>query len=410
MTDEPTTSTSSRVARLWSRARETARRAVTEPESPGATAVTVDEIAKTPVATMPGAGGAVPELRTPTPRLLKMSPFTIGFLGATGALIAFWLFTNLQAIQSIIMTVVVSLFLALGLNPIVEALQKLRLKRWLAVLIVLLALGLILALGSSALVPMVITQINNLVTHFPGYLTALRENQQFARLDARFNIVKQVTDLLTAKDTWTNLFGGLLGASKMLANTALSAVVTLVLTIYFLSSLPQIKSVIYQFAPASKRPRARQLADEMFSRVGGYLTGMFLEVTCTATGAFIMMNVIGLGQYALALAFVVALFAFIPIVGNSVSMVVIAIIALSISPTTAIIVIIYFLVYMQIDAYLIQPRIMQRSVDVPGAVTVVAAMTGGTLLGIVGALIAIPTAAVLLLLYREVLVPHLDRT
>lgn len=390
-----------RPAQVVHAGRDAVRRAVTVPvdETPATVTVAPTVEAPAPVVAEPA-----------TPRLLKMSPFTIGFVGAAGAIAALWLWAILNQIQGIIVVVVVSLFLALGLNPLVEAIERFRIKRWIAVLLVILGLAGVIALGSSALFPVLAEQVQTLINHLPSYLSGLRQNPQFAHLDAKYSIVKQVTDIVASKDTWSNVFGGILGASKMLANTFGSTVVCIVLTLYFLSSLPQIKAVIYQLAPASKRPRARQLADETFRRVGGYLSGMFIDVSCAAIGAFVMMNIIGLGQYALALAFVVALFAFIPLIGNSVSMVLIATIALSISWQAAVIVIVYFLVYMQIDAYFIQPRIMARSVEVPGAITVVAALAGGSLLGIVGALIAIPTAAVLLLFYREILVPHLDRT
>jgi hypothetical protein len=131
-------------------------------------------------------------------------------------------------------------------------------------------------------------------------------------------------------------------------------------------------------------------------------------VTIAASCAFIFMLIVGLGQYALALAFVVAVFAFIPLVGSTMSMITVALVGFTISPTVGIATIVYFLVYQQFDAYVIQPRVMSKQVNVPGAVVVLAALAGGTLLGIIGALIAVPTAAALLLLYREVVLPNLD--
>lgn len=207
------------------------------------------------------------------------------------------------------------------------------------------------------------------------------------------------------------MFGGLLGAGRLVANAVFSVIVTSVLTLYFLATLPSIKETIYRLAPASRRPRSRYLADEMFQRIGGYLNGMFLVVTTAGTCGFIFMMIVGLRSYALALAVMVALFAFIPLVGASLSMILVALVALStLGPWAALATIVYFLIYQQFEAYVIQPRVMRRQVNVPGALVIVAALAGGTLLGIVGALMAIPTAAALLLLYREVLIPRLDRT
>ena len=194
----------------------------------------------------------------------------------------------------------------------------------------------------------------------------------------------------------------------LVANLIFSVIITLVLTIYFLASLPAIKQVIYRLAPASRRARSQYLADEIFRGVSGYITGMFMIVTIASGCSLIFMNIIGLRDYSLALAFMVALFCFIPVVGSSMAMITVALVGFATSPSIGIATIIYFLIYQQIDAYLLYPTIMKRTVKVPGALVVLSALIGGILLGIIGALIAIPTAAALLLLYREVLQPHLD--
>jgi predicted PurR-regulated permease PerM len=121
--------------------------------------------------------------------------------------------------------------------------------------------------------------------------------------------------------------------------------------------------------------------------------------------AFIMMTVVGI-PFSLLLAFVAFLLALIPLVGSVSSAILIALVALSISPVHALIAVIYSLVYMQVEAYLVSPRIMQKAVNVPGSVVVVGALVGGTLLGVLGALIAIPVAASIILILRQVWVPR----
>ncbi|WP_425308821.1 AI-2E family transporter [Ammonicoccus fulvus] len=343
-------------------------------------------------------------------RLLRMSPFSIGFFGALGALVAVTLVSMLMAVQSILVLVLLSLFLALGLNPAVEALTRAGLRRALSVLVVALTLLVVIGLAGWAVVPVFTAQINTLIATAPDLLVQLRDNPQIAELDARYGIIQRLNEALTSQGLINAIFGGLLGAGRLLANVVFSVIVTLVLTLYFLASLPSIKQVIYNLAPASRRPRVTYLADQMFRRIGGYLSGMFLVVTTAGTASFIFMSIVGLGEYALALAVMVALFAFIPLVGSNLSMVLVALVALTVSPVAAVATIVYFLIYQQFEAYVIQPRVMKRQVDVPGAVVIVTALAGGTLLGIVGALMAIPTAAALLLLYREVLQPKLDRT
>jgi predicted PurR-regulated permease PerM len=106
---------------------------------------------------------------------------------------------------------------------------------------------------------------------------------------------------------------------------------------------------------------------------------------------------------------VVGLLALIPVVGTTVSTIILSIVAFAFSPTTGFITLGFFLVYQQVDAYFIAPRIFARSVQIPAVLVMLAAIAGGTLIGILGAILAIPVTAALLLLYREVLIPHLDR-
>ena len=314
----------------------------------------------------------------------------------------------LGQLQQILVVAALSLFLALGINPLVDWLIRRGFRRAGALATVTLLILAVLALCVWAIVPMVSEQGLLLIRNAPGYLKGLRENPQIAALDQQFSLITRISEFMTS-GTWVNaLFGGLLGAGVALATTAFSGVMTVVLTLYFLGSLPAIKDTIYQLSPASRRERVRFLANGMFDRIGNYLTGMFLVVTLWAVGSFIVMNIVGLGQYALALCIVVGALAFIPVVGWMFGAVIVGTIALTVSPMASVVCLIYFVGYSQIDAYLVQPRIFSRSLNVPPVLIVIGAIAGGVLLGIVGALLAIPTVASLLLLYREVLIPHLD--
>lgn len=343
--------------------------------------------------------------------IARMSPFAIGFFGALGAMVAITLVSILGTIEPILVLVVLSLFIALGLNPAVESLNRRGLRRGLSVALVALTAIIAVALAGWAVVPVFTVQVTQLITTAPDLLVQLRDNPQIAELDRQYGVIQWATDFFTSQGLINSVFGGLLGAGRIVASALFSLIVTTVLTLYFLATLPAIKEAIYRLAPASRRPRVQYLANEMFQRIGGYLSGMFLVVTTSGTCSFVFMLIIGLTNYALALAVMVALFAFIPLVGSNLSMILVALVALTtIGPWAAVATIVYFLIYQQFEAYIIQPRVMRRQVDVPGALVIVAALAGGMLLGIVGALMAIPTAAALLLLYREVLLPRLDRT
>lgn len=341
--------------------------------------------------------------------LLYRSPFQIGFQVTLGGLCAFALLSLFVSLQGVVLLGMLALFFALGLNPIVEWVHRHGAPRWLAVAIVALTLLILIGLGAWAVLPLLTDQANQLVQNFPAYLQGLRENDQIARLDQEYNIINKVIEAV-ASGTWVEgMFGGILGAGVAIFNVVFSFLITLVLMLWFLASLPGIKNTIYQLAPASRRPRVKYLANEMFRRIGGYMSGVFTVVVLASTTAFIFLNIIGLSEFALALAVIVAACAFIPLVGPTISMLIVSLVAFSHSPTAGAASLIFFVCYQQLDAYILQPRIFQRSVNVPGPLVVLAALSGGILFGIVGALLAIPTVASLLLLYREVVVPALDR-
>lgn len=342
--------------------------------------------------------------------LLDRNPFQIGFFLTFGALAATGLVYTVISLRTVLVLLMLSLAIALGLNPLVDWLHHHGVRRAFAVLLVALSAIGLLSLAVWALVPVVSDQVNKLMLQAPDYLENLRQNPQIAAFDAQFHVIEKAVEFLTSGELISSLFGGLLGAGQAVANTIFSVVITLVLTLYFLTSLPNLKEVIYKLAPASRRPRVKYLANEMFKRVSGYVSGLFIVVLIAMSVAFVFLNVIGLSQYALALTVVVGLFAFVPLVGTTISMVIVSIIAFSFSPTTGLITLIFFLAYQQFDAYFIQPRVFSHSVQVPSVLVMLAAISGYLLQGMIGAILAIPVMAALLLLYREVLLPHLDRT
>lgn len=345
---------------------------------------------------------------SPAERRRWPSPFVFGFMGAIGVLVAVALAQAVLIVQSVLSLVVLALFLALGLNPAVEFLTRRRVPRGIAVTVVTLGLLAVIALGVTALVPVLTQQTATLMRNLPEMLQNLARHPQIAEWEERYDLTGAVTDFFASGALLNNLFGGLWGAGRLVVNLVFSVIVTLVLTIYFLASLPTIKETIYALAPASRRARAKYLAEEIFHGVSGYITGMFVIVSVASVGAFVFMNIAGLGGYSLALAFVVAMFCFIPLVGSSLAMASVAIVAFGVDPAIGIATIVYFLIYQQFDAYVLYPTVMRRTVKVPGALVVLSAIIGGMLFGVIGAVIAIPTTAAVLLLYREIMQPALD--
>lgn len=358
---------------------------------------------------------AVAAQSTPSPPPVRRSrgtwgrpPFLTGFLLGAGALLAYWFGGLILQAGSVILLIVVSLFIAFGLNPVVRWLVAHGIRRAYAVLIVALAFVAALALFVLAIAPVVADQIGALVESAPGWFDRLQNNPQIQRLDEQYGVIAKAKDYILGGDLTKRLFGGVLGAGLAVLSALGNAFIVIVLTLYFLASLDRVKASLYELAPASRRPRVSQLGDRILEGIGGYVSGAFVVGLCAGISTLVFLFVVGLGKYAVALAVVVAILDVIPMIGATLGAVVVSAIALATDVQTGVISIIFFLVYQQVENYLIYPRVMSRSVDIPGAVTVIAALLGASLLGVVGALLAIPTAAAVLLLVREVFVRNQD--
>ena len=135
------------------------------------------------------------------------------------------------------------------------------------------------------------------------------------------------------------------------------------------------KAALYRLAPASRRDRVSRLGDQMIRGIGGYVAGAFVVSVTAALVSLVFLFIVGLGDYAVALSFVVGLLSLIPMVGATIAMVIVSAIGFTVSPTVGIACLIFYAAYQQVENYVIYPRVMKRSVDVPGSVTVIAALS-----------------------------------
>lgn len=203
------------------------------------------------------------------------------------------------------------------------------------------------------------------------------------------------------------LIGGVLGAGELVLSAATSLMMVAVLTIYFLARMPRIKLFAYRLAPQSRRARVILIGDEIFTKVGGYVLGNFLTSAIAGLGTYIWLLAFGV-PYPLLLSLLVALLDLIPVIGSTIAGAAVSLVALTVSLPIALATLGFYIAYRLAEDYLIVPRIMGRTVDVPAVVTLVAVLVGGALMGIVGALVAIPAAAALRLLLHEVTFRRLD--
>jgi predicted PurR-regulated permease PerM len=342
----------------------------------------------------------------------RAHPFYVGFVGAIGVLMAIGLVQALDRVSGTITLLVVALFLALGLEPVVEWLVRHGVRRGGAIALVFLAVVAVFVGFGFMVVPIIVDQGTELVTRLPTYVEDVQRAQWFVDLDNRYDIVGRVTQELQQRlangETFAAVFGGVLGAGQALLGGVFSTLTVLILTLYFLASMRTLRSTAYRLVPASRRRRVQLLGDEISKRIGGYVMGQIAIATLNGVCSYVMMLLLGI-PYPAVLAIVVGLFGLIPLVGATIGAVLVVAVALFVSLPTAIIVLVYYVVYQQLENYVIAPKVMARTVSVPGGVAIVAALVGAGLLGALGALIAIPLAAGILLVVQEVAMPRQDR-
>lgn len=346
---------------------------------------------------------------------LMRSPFKLGFLATLGGLAAILLGQALGQLSAILIYIVAALFIALGLDPVVRWLGTKKISRPLAITIVFGGFTLIVLVLLAWLTPIIVKQVTQLIQTAPQYLTDIQNQPWFIQLN---NTVGPVIDLdavlqdletfVQKPENWATFAGGLWQVGVGLANGVTAGIIVFILSLYFLSSLQLIKRSFYKMAPKTSRFRVMHITEQVTQSIGGYISGMVSLAAISAVLGFIAMTIIGV-PFSSVLALVLFGLGLIPLVGPLLGWVVVVIVALFASPVTAITIGIYGLIYMQIEAYVMTPRIMNKAVSVPGSLVVIGAMAGGTLLGLLGALIAIPVTAMILIIIKQVWMPLQDK-
>jgi predicted PurR-regulated permease PerM len=340
------------------------------------------------------------------------NPFRVALVATLGVGVGLLLIGSVQTLSTILLYVGTALFLSLGLEPAISFLERRRLPRWAAVLITILGVLAAFAGIVLMLVPIIagqITQLIEAITELVERGTTLEDLKSWLggifpnlNVDEVFAFVQDWIENLD----YASIGEGVLALGASVLAGFVGAFIVLILTIYFTASTPNLKAAVYQLVPASKRARFIDIAEQITKSVGYFVMGQVIMGVINGVLSAIFLSIIN-APFPAVLAVVAFFFSLIPLVGTLTGSAIIVITCLGLgSPTIALIAAIYYLIYMQIEAYVISPRIMGRAVSVPGAVVVIAALAGGSLLGLLGALVAIPVAASILILYRQVVIPR----
>lgn len=344
------------------------------------------------------------------------NPFRVALVATLGVGLGVVLLEGFSTLSTILLYIGTALFLSLGLEPVISWLTRHKFKRWLAVILTMIAVLAAFAGIITIVLPTLIAQVTQLIDQVSRIITRptlINDIKNwllnvFPNLDVDL-IIKETQEFLLRN--FGNITESVIGVGLATFNGLFGAFIVLILTIYFTTSTPSLKRSVYQLVPASKRRRFIGLSEQITASVGYYVMGQVSLGLINGIISIIFLSIIG-APFPAVLAVIAFFFSLIPLVGTLTGSTIIVLVCLIpglSSPTTALVAAIWYLIYMQIEAYILSPRIMSRAVSVPGAVIVVAALAGGALLGLLGALIAIPVAASCLIIYRQVIIPRQNR-
>ena len=339
-------------------------------------------------------------------------PFYFGFVATMGALSAFVLLRALASASQVFVIILVALFLATGLNPAVEAIRRRGTTRTTAVAIIFTGVLVFVGLFLALVVPPLVRQSAHLIDIAPSLLQDLKANPRIAALNEHYAFIdtlqKKLASITSDGTLLVSAFGGVIGVGKTVLSGTLTGLTILVLTLYFITSLPEATAIALKMVPASRRPRIALLTDAIIARVGAFVGSQILVSAMASIFVTAMSIVLGLPS-PITIGIIIFICGLVPLIGHFLGCTIVTLIAATQSVTIGIIAFVAYVLYVQVENYVVTPRIMKRTLAVPGAVTIISALIGTSLLGLVGGLLAVPVAASIILILEEVVFPRAEQ-
>lgn len=341
--------------------------------------------------------------------ILGSSPFRLGFVTTLGVLLALVLGAAIASLGYALTLIFIALFVSLGLYPLILRLESWGISRTAAVLLVMVSFLLVVVLLIRLIVPVISEQATELINQVPGGLANVGNQVWFINLNGAFDgalspLLEALQRSAADPTVWIAVSGGALNVGITLVNGTFGIIFVVALTLYFVASLEAMKQSLYVLVPASRRQGFIDIAEQIAQSVGKYLSGMFILALMNATFTFLLLTLCGVRHAAVLAAFALPI-TLIPLVGSVINTIIVTIVSLFTSPTAALIVLIVMVIYLQIEAYVLTPRIVGKAINIPGSLVLIGALVGGTLLGLLGALVACPVMASILLIIKKVVVP-----
>ena len=300
-----------------------------------------------------------------------------------------------QAARGILIWIFVAIFLALALNPAVEWLQQRGVaRRGLAVAIVFVSAIVAIAALGATIIPTIVAQVNDFVDAVPGYvedLTAGRGRLGF--LEREYQITERVREALSegGASRLLGISGTAIAVTKGVVTAVVATVTIAFLTLFMLLEGPAWVERFYNLLPEEKQPRWRKVGYDIYRTIGGYVTGNLTISVIAGVVSTAVLLAVGV-PYAVALGLLVAILDLIPLAGATIAAVLVSTVAFLDATTSGVIVLIFFILYQQLENHVLQPVVYGRTVQLSPLAVLIAVLIGAELAGVIGALAAIPVA------------------
>ena len=308
----------------------------------------------------------------------------------SAVLIALW------SVINIVILVLMAAVLAIGLDPAVRFIERRGGTRGRAVTMIFLGVLAVAILFASLVIPPLVSQVGQLADDIPGYVERFAERDDAVGRYFQENDVAEKLQRFVKKlpETITGSFGTIVGVAGKVGSVIFNVVTVAILTIYFMLSLPRMRrTAAIWFAP-SHRDRAEEVMDQAISRIGGYVSGILTTASIAGASALLFFTILGLFNVGIPFAVPLAVGAYI---GAAPAVIV----GFFQSGPTGVLILVYFIVYQQIENYAIQPRIMKNAVNLSPTAVILSTLVLGSLGGFAGAVLALPVAATIKVIMVE---------
>lgn len=339
-------------------------------------------------------------------------PFRYALVATLGVGCGLAILAAIGTLGTVLVYVGVAFFLAIAVEPLIAAAGARRVRRGPAVLGAAMLFLLVVALAATTIIPAISSQLAALAGDAFAYLEQVPEQAWYQwltgvvgnSLDVQ-GVAQNAAQFLANPDQLLGFTGGLLRVGTGIVDAVTGVIIVTVLTVYFVLTLPAITAKAYSLVSFRRRREVKAVGDEILQSVGRYVGGQIVLAISNAMVTFVVTAAVGSPAPAL-LAVIAFIGALIPVVGPVIGAGIATIVTLDAGVVPALVVAGVLLVYLQLEAYVLTPRVMHRAVAVPGALVIVAALGGAALGGVLGAFVAVPVAAAGMTIIDRVIIPH----